>query len=169
MSIKHPLHVAAAAYFIRWQEDGKGKWKFDPACETTREKMHISLFNDKLRTEHRLCKVDGVLINHEDEVKAILEIDESDNKPTHILGKYFTSAFSNRVTYRENGLKKEARIGCGAAFIQVLKVNGNDKSHKIPQLKLIKKYIKEYSRGKAINNYKLFISKNDSGELEEII
>lgn len=116
----------------------------------------ISLFTDKKSNITKLCNVDA-LIMQENEVKVIIEIDESNTSPNQICGKYMTSAFSNRYHYNDvNILIPEKTV----LFIQVIDTKKfPKKSKKEEKLKIIEKIIEENTQG-IIKEYALLTDKN---------
>ena len=67
----------------------------DPACCKEEERshwQHIPLFCSRQKSRKtEFCKVD-LLILKDEKIKFILEIEESDIKPTQVCGKFLTSA-----------------------------------------------------------------------------
>lgn len=92
--------------------------------------QRIPLFvKDTVGREHWLCCVDG-LVKVDGHVRLLVEIDESNVKPTHLAGKYLTSALANFYIHkRERGpLPKFERVW----FLQIVSSKGLEPNSKKP-------------------------------------
>lgn len=120
----------------------------DPACARSGEiAQNIPLFmgQDKGR-ESQLCKVDMIIIK-DTEIKAIIEIEESNVKPMQILGKYLTSVFADSFihdVYKDKIIRKSD----GALFLQILnsKTCLKSGSKKTEQWDIIKNKLMKWSK-----------------------
>ena len=143
----------------------------DMACDGNEKgkKSQISLFAGEKGRENILCKVDSILITHENSVnniKVIIEIEESGFNPTKICGKYFTSALAK--SYIDfSGI--EIPIACKSIlFIQIIDSNNllknvkeKNNSKKKEQLINIGKEIKSVLPFGCIKEYEvIFIDSN---------
>lgn len=138
----------------------------DPDCNWNDEKelQRIPLFcsNDKSRYT-RYCCVD-LLILKNGKVRGIIEIEESNIKPTQVCGKFLTSAMSKCYIHKNDGGVVD--IAESAFFIHVLdssKLRG--KSVKSKQFDNLEKSIKGIIplNGSRIKNYRLlYIKHGDS-------
>jgi hypothetical protein len=130
----------------------------DPACyDDNVDKQHIPLFHseDKSRAT-RYCCVD-LLILQDDKIRIIVEIEESDIKPTQVCGKFLTSALSNYYIHEKDGGPK--KMADSVAFIQVLDSSKlEDRTAKVKQFNHLEKSIQQIVplKGSRINRYKLF-------------
>ncbi len=145
---------------------------FDYACVGgSFRKQQIPLFTDRKKTaETRMCNVDIALINGND-VKVIIEIEESGIIPTKICGKFLTSSFSKYLFHYSFG--EDPKIVKNCLFIQIL----NDEelptnTKKKLQGNIIQEKIKGLSGRGSINDYLLLwysdIVKNKEILLKEI-
>ncbi|OGB89325.1 hypothetical protein A2625_04070 [candidate division WOR-1 bacterium RIFCSPHIGHO2_01_FULL_53_15] len=142
----------------------------DEACGG---KQHIPLFlSENKKRENVICNVDLMVIK-DNHISIIIEIEESNVKPTQICGKYLTSAIS--VCYfhaKENN--KPVRMSKNVLFIQVLdNIKLPKGSVKIPQWiqigERIKKVISDF-HGTSVNKYELlFGNKGQFSGLEKAL
>jgi hypothetical protein len=142
----------------------------DPACcADSIDKQHIPLFlsEDKSRAT-RFCCVD-LLILQDDKIRIIVEIEESDIKPTQVCGKFIASALSNYYIHKKEGKPKE--MAESVAFIQVLDSSKlKDRTAKLGQFRLLEESIQQVLplKGRRFNRYKLFAGKSDDSFAEMI-
>lgn len=135
-----------------------------PNCEIIMDKacggkQSVPLFSTKSKTNMtEYCNVD-ILILQEGKIKVIIEIDESDIKPTQICGKFLTSALSNYYIHQS---KKDIPIGKSDSvlFIQILGTSNLiiDKTSKIEQFRNIEESIQKVLpiSDSHISKYSLF-------------
>jgi hypothetical protein len=117
MAREHPFHLAVArtvqsiidtcgvkdAQLIR-----------DSACG---ERQQIPLFcSDEKSNETEYCNIDMAIIRRR-EIVVLIEIEESNIKPTQICGKFLTSALSRCSMHRVYGTRK---LGEDVLFLQIL-------------------------------------------------
>ncbi|HIJ87328.1 MAG TPA: hypothetical protein HPP97_06520 [Desulfuromonadales bacterium] len=142
----------------------------DPACCTdSHDKQHIPLFVSEVKNRStRYCCVD-LLILQDDKIRIIIEIEESDIKPTQICGKFLTSALSEYYIHDKDDGSKE--MGKSVTFIQVLDTSKlKDRSVKEEQFLELEKSINKILplKGRPICQYKLFVGKEKS-EFNEML
>ena len=88
----------------------------DSACGG---KQHIPLFySSKKSRASEFCNVDGLVLK-DGMIKIIIEIEESNVKPTQICGKFLTSALAKYYIHESRG-DKPVEMGGKVFFIQVL-------------------------------------------------
>ncbi len=157
--MSHPLHEKIADLIEKALKDFPDlKIIKDPACCSEKQnKQHIPLFrSDKKTRETRYCCVD-LLILQGDKVRIIVEIEESNIKPTQVLGKFLTAALSNYYIHEKDGDPKE--MADSVAFIQVLDSSKlKYGSVKLEQFRNLEKSIQQIIplKDSRINCYKLF-------------
>lgn len=110
----------------------------DEACGGN---QRIPLFYDtKKSRETEYCNVD-LLVLKENKIKAIIEIEESNVKPTQVCGKFLTSALA-RYYIHDNGMNMPIGMNDSVAFFQIVdtsKLKG--KSAKPEQWKALERSI----------------------------
>ena len=111
----HELHISISNLI----EDGLGEHAQlvrDQACGGNQQ---IPLFcSDKKSNRTEYCNVDLLVIQN-GKIRVIVEIEESDVKPTQICGKFLTSALARYYIHKAEG---DVPIGMhdSVAFIQVV-------------------------------------------------
>ena len=124
----------------------------DPACGG---QQNVPLFCSKDKSnETEYCNVDLLMIK-DNKIRVIIEIEETDVKPTQICGKFLTSALS---TYYIHNSENNTPIGMSNSvlFIQILNTfKLKEKTSKIKQWKNLEKSIKNLLPIGKIRNYKL--------------
>ena len=151
--VQHPLHKVIGEC-IGSHEFRNCKIIKDPACGG---EQNIPLFcsEDKSnKTEY--CNVD-LLILKDDKIRVIIEIEETDIKPTQICGKFLTSALSR---YFIHECKNNVPVGMSdsVSFIQILNTARlKAGAAKIEQWKNLEESIKNTLpiEGSRIRRYKL--------------
>ncbi|MCL2207509.1 MAG: hypothetical protein FWB90_05360 [Fibromonadales bacterium] len=147
---KHPLHKTVGELLKKFAKDKKFETRLDSACGGD---QLISLFScsEKSR-ESRLCCVDAMLLKN-NKVAVVIEIEESDIKPTQICGKYLTTALSKEYNYADKesvSIEKES-----IDFIQILDTSElKQNSRKEKQFKNIEQAIKDNLCG-CVKNYNI--------------
>jgi len=156
-TINHPLHKKVGEVFHTFF-NGKPEYDviFDHACNEEKY-QNIPLFVDKIDNNGRvldefeiihakansteITNVD-ILVTRNKEVVLICEIEESNVKPNHIIGKFFSVALSKywgNIRDKGNLVK---HINEGIIFIQVLDTkNLKEKSNKVAQWRNIENAI----------------------------
>ena len=124
----------------------------DPACGG---QQNVPLFCSKDKSnETEYCKVDLLMIK-DNKIRVIIEIEETDVKPTQICGKFLTSALSS---YYIHDSENNTPIGMSdsALFIQILDTSQRkEKTSKLKQWKNLEKSIKNILPINKIRKYKL--------------
>jgi hypothetical protein len=119
--------------------------------------QRIPLFYDtKKSRETEYCNVD-LLVLKENEIKAIIEIEESNIKPTQVCGKFLTSALA-RYYIHDNKRNEPVKMHDSVAFIQIVdtsKLEGN--SAKPKQWKALERSIQSILplKNSRITSYRL--------------
>jgi len=109
----------------------------DQACGGN---QRIPLFyTEEKSRETEYCNVD-LLVLKENKIRLIVEIEESDVKPTQICGKFLTSALA-RYYIHESENNKRIGMGESVTFIQIVDTSGlvKDKTKKFKQWNLLEK------------------------------
>jgi len=127
----------------------------DEACGG---RQRIPLFYDaKKSRETEYCNVD-LLVLKENKIKAIIEIEESNVKPTQVCGKFLTSALS-RYYIHDKEMNRPVGMSDSVAFFQIVdtsKLKG--KSAKPGQWKALERSIQSVLplTNSRITSYRLF-------------
>jgi hypothetical protein len=126
----------------------------DEACGG---EQRIPLFAGQKGRETGFCNVDAMILKDR-KVKVIIEIEQSDTRPTRICGKYLTSALTIRYDHQNDDaidLDKQSIL-----FVQVVDASGFSKK-KAAQCANIERAINALNDGGCIKEYKLFCSENE--------
>ena len=102
------------------------------------EKIFIDPENPGFET--RLCNVDAALVKGEN-ITAVFEIEESDDKPTKICGKFLTTALAK--AYCRGKTERKCLPENSVVFIQVIKTGSK---HKIGQIEKIQSLLNEITK-----------------------
>lgn len=105
----------------------------DPACEG---KQHIPLFCSSVKNkENEFCNVDIMVIKN-DKIRLIVEIEDSNVKPTQVCGKFLTSALAKYFIHNSKD-NKPIEMDENVTFIQILDTSKlvKEKTKKIKQWK----------------------------------
>ena len=155
--MQHPLHKIVGEIVeecIDSNEFPNCKIIKDPACGG---QQNIPLFcSEKKSNATEYCNVD-LLILKDNRIRVIIEIEETDVKPTQICGKFLTSALSSYLIHKPVN-SKPISMGESVLFIQILDaLKVKEKGHKIEQWKNIQKSIRNIIpvRDSKIGNYRL--------------
>ena len=155
MTMHHPFHFAVAEA-IQKQLAGQGELIRDAACGG---KQHLPLFVGPTKGfDTRMCDVDLIIVS-ENQVRVIVEIEESGFLPTKICGKFLQSAIATHCIH--NSLPVPALpYGNHVLFVQVLdgsKVHMQG-TRKVLQSKLIERQISGMLplKGSSITDYRQF-------------
>jgi hypothetical protein len=153
----HPLHESIGKAL---KSVYGGYAKLDTAClgasSSEGERCRLPLFlleKDEVgkdltgvKSERVMCNVDA-MIYHNNQIKVIIEIEEADNKPTQVLGKYLTTAISTHYIAGENAPEPLKDV----LFIQIIDTSGlSANSHKPNKFDIIDAKIKDIAN--AIND-----------------
>jgi len=125
----------------------------DPACQGD---QCIPLFcSDHRSLETRICNVD-LLVLHSNRIRLIVEIEESNVKPTQIAGKFLTSALASHFIHDRHGdsaISKDQRV----VFFQFVDTTRlKVKSAKRRQWRNIERSIQSILPLGGIEEYRLF-------------
>lgn len=139
----------------------------DEACGGV---QRIPLFYDRKKSrEIEYCNVD-LLVLKENKIKAIIEIEESNVKPTQVCGKFLTSALA-RYYIHDNEMNEPIEMSDSVAFFQIVdtsKLKG--KSAKPEQWKALERSIQSVLplTNSRIKSYRL-ITKDELDGLASLI
>lgn len=136
----------------------------DKACGG---KQRIPLFCiAKKSRETEYCNVD-LLALKENKVKTIVEIEESNVKPTQICGKFLTSALANFYIH-DSKRNEPIEMGDSVTFIQIVDTSKlvKGKTSKLKQWKALEESINSILplKNSGITKYRLF----STDELDEL-
>jgi hypothetical protein len=165
--ITHSEHVLVADAIEKALPPGY-KLIRDEACGG---KQHIPLFScEKRSRKTEFCNVD-LLILKGDKINTIIEIEESNVKPTQICGKFLTSALC-KYCIHDSLSGNLIEMDIAVTFIQIVDSSTGDKafSAKPEQWKAIENSIREILplKGTRIKEYYLF-SINELDKLLSLI
>jgi len=149
--MEHTLHKVIGKC-INGNEFPNCKIIKDPACGG---QQNVPLFCSKDKSnETEYCNVDLLMIK-DNKIRVIIEIEETDVKPTQICGKFLTSALSSYYIHKS---ENNAPIGMSDSvlFIQILDTSQlKEKTSKIKQWEKLEKSIKNMLPINKIRKYKL--------------
>jgi hypothetical protein len=136
-NIRHPLHRKVGNLMCQWCDPSR--LVLDPACSAHGHNAPIFLVPEKSRAAE-ICNVDALLLCG-DYVRLIIEVEETDIKPTNICGKFLTSALGMCYIHRTHGIRQYHLRD--ATFVQILSSAGlhGARSKKRRQAQLIAKAI----------------------------
>jgi hypothetical protein len=144
---KHPLHKAVGNLLKEFADKHKLETRLDPACGINKSgKQHIPLFLGAKSSSTRLCCVDAMLLKN-GEVAAVIEIEESNIKPTQICGKYMTTALSKKYIHKNESLDMK-----DISFIQILDIGSPRKREQAENINSLTQ--KDFRCG-CVKNYHL--------------
>jgi hypothetical protein len=117
---EHPLHEAIGKLITNeFEKEQENTKVYADHSKKTDDKIQIPLFvSDRNSHDARYCCVD-VLILRDNKIKVIVEIEESNIKPTHICGKYLTSALAKYFIHDKNA-QTPIPMSENVTFIQVV-------------------------------------------------
>ncbi len=128
----------------------------DAACGgNQRERQHIPLFcNENRSRETEYCNVD-LMVLKDNKIKVIIEIEESNVKPTQVCGKFLTSALSKHYLHHSG----QAKMDKSVTFIQILDTSAlvNGRTSKISQWDYLAKSINEILPLRSHNSIKNYV------------
>ncbi|MDR3001894.1 MAG: hypothetical protein LBU89_11595 [Fibromonadaceae bacterium] len=128
---KHPLHEKVGDFLKKFAKKNDFEIRLDPACDP-KGGQHIPLFCGPKALTTRLCCVDAMLLK-DGKVAVVIEIEESNIKPTQICGKYLTTALSSIYNHENDGeifLKPKS-----VNFIQILDTSSPHKKLQFENIK----------------------------------
>lgn len=155
---KHPLHKVVGDLLKEFAEKNNYEAIRAPECGGDK---NIPLFREKKSNDQEMCNVDAILLK-DNKVVVVIEIEESNIKPTHICGKYLATALSKRYipNTESNAIELDNK---SVNFIQILDTKSLKQASKKPiQFNNIKEDLKRNLCG-CIKNYEI-ISINSSEE-----
>jgi hypothetical protein len=134
-------------------------------------KQHIPLFcRPKKSRINEYCNVDMLVLKH-NRIKGIIEIEESNVKPTQICGKFLPSALSKYYIHESEG-NKLVEMADSVVFIQIVDTSKlkRGKTAKFKQWKALEDSINCILpvESSHVKQYKLLTS-DDLGQLDAII
>src|ERR1039458_8254185 len=126
----HPLHKLIGD-IVSGLDAPNTKVVLDKACGGEQK---IQLFcTDASSYKSCLCHVDAAILFN-DQVKVIIEVEESDIRPVHLCGKVFVSALATHYIHR----KKPYRMADTVFFVQVIDTSDKpDNASKLPQCRYL--------------------------------
>lgn len=148
--VGHSLHEVIGG--ILTEVAGSSVVRLDTACGG---QEHICLFTS---AGTNICDIDAAVLV-DGRVKIIVEIEESDVKPTQVCGKFLTSALTKYADHKDKHPLSDDTV-----FIQVLDSKKlKDKSAKPQQWRDLEKEIQKIIpiNGSTIKHYKLFFGKTE--------
>ncbi len=180
MSQSHPLHKRIGEIF---QEKIDGGLKltpfYDQACQNdpTSQKYNIPLFmvREDVSNSSEITNVDILCLRH-GKVILICEIEESDIKPNHVLGKLLSVIVAKFV--KLPGYKNHRRLNDPFTFIHILSTDKTNNrlinpgnSQKTEQFENLEKAIHRLRKSLKLKNYHILIGANsdfdDGGNLKD--
>lgn len=171
MSAKHPLHFKIGK---KLEKEFSENVILDSACANER-RQHIPLFLDKDKSlEAKICNVD-ILVLKDEKIKIVIEIEESNIKPTQICGKFLTAVLAKYYIHRK---KDYAHIQYSepVLFMQILNNSKlkKGKTKKVEQGKKIEQEISKMINNKGwkypIKEYRLIYMKtSEINKIESIV
>lgn len=155
--MKHSLHKKVGQLLEELREEMKlppTAILLDRACKEGGKNIPLFI-DDKVKgNDTEICNVDALIIL-DGTIRLIIEVEESNIKPTHIYGKYLASATA-QCHIHANGSPVYIKQ---ATFIQILCSKGlhETKSKKKKQARWIEKSIQAKCKvEKSIRRYRLF-------------
>jgi len=113
------LHKTVGDLLGKFAERNGLEKRLDPACGG---EQYVPLFvSDEAHLETRLCCIDAMLLKN-GKAAVVIEIEESDIKPTQICGKYLTTALAKKYIHNDEALDMK-----DICFIQILDISSINK------------------------------------------
>ena len=163
----HPVHEKVGKIFKEAiPTESNLTLLLDQVCGGTE---HIPLFCSPEKSRANVfCNVDLLLLKN-DEVKIIVEIEESDVKPTQICGKMLTSALSSHYIHQNSG-NKPVKMADSVLFIQVVDTSSLviDRTAKVGQWRALEKSIRNVLPINKITEYRL-LTTDELKNIKELI
>jgi hypothetical protein len=146
----NPLHEKIGNLISNYIENKDDLLK-DPACGG---EQHIPLFHNQAKSRAaEYCNVDLAIIKNK-KIKIIIEIEESNVKPTQICGKFLTSALSKYYIHQNENYPLDPNV----TFIQIVDDSKlQEDTQKYTQLKALQQSIRRIIPldGSSITDYHL--------------
>jgi hypothetical protein len=150
MAIDHPLH-RLIGMIVSQLDAPNAQVVLDTACGGQQK---IQLFcADAKSHETCVCHVDALVLRNE-QVKVIIEVEESDIRPVHLCGKVFVSALATHFMHRNERYGMADKV----FFVQVIDTSSkSDRSSKLPQCRYLEPLIQNLLHGSGTNiQYDIF-------------
>lgn len=140
----------------------------DPACEG---KQHIPLFCNPVKNrENKFCNVDMMVLNN-DRIKLIVEIEESNVKPTQVCGKFLTSSLAKYFIHNSKD-NRPIEMDESVTFLQILDTSKlvKEKTKKIMQWRLLETSINNVLplNNSRITSYRI-LTTNELSMLDQLM
>ena len=140
----------------------------DPACDG---RQHIPLFCNPVKSrENEFCNVDMMVLK-QDRIRLIIEIEESNVKPTQVCGKFLTSALAKYFIHNSKD-NRPIEMDENVTFIQILDTSKlvKEKTKKILQWKLLETSINNVLplKNSGITTYRI-LTTDELSELDQLI
>ncbi len=116
MSAGHPLHTVVGAVLRDSVEGQDAHLILDTACGGNR--WNPLFMGDKKSSAARICNVDALVIKNR-AVRVVVEIEESNVKPTQVCGKMLTTAMASHFIHADVAAGTPLPL-LDVLFIQVL-------------------------------------------------
>ncbi len=147
----HPLHRKIGEYLEKQFNNSNNNITLllDDACGG-KQKISLFLADDKTRGS-RLCQVDAMILKN-NEIKIIIEIEETDLAPINILGKLFAPTIAKYYIHDKE--ERAITMADDVCFIQVVDTKKlSENSKKFEQFENIENAISEIKEAtKGIKN-----------------
>jgi len=168
---KSPLHIEVGIQLneiVKPNNSNNLEVRLDGTCSGLPKSeggLSIPLFFASKANSTQLCEVDAMLLKNS-KVAVVVEIEESNTKPTQICGKYLTTALSKVCSTKIDG---NINIDNKIDFIQILDTSAlKPKSQKPDKFKILEKAIKNEPSG-CIKEYDIIdIDKNSNNFKAEL-
>jgi len=164
----HKLHKHFGSVIFNLDWPSGCEVVLDQACGGHQQ---IPLFCSETKSRiNQLCKVDILLIQ-DNHVRILIEIDESDIKPTHVCGKFLTSALASYYIHRS---KRNCPIPMAnhVLFVQIVDTAPlSTETDKRKQFCVIERNIQERLplKGSQITAYHLFCVSDVNRETDVVV
>jgi len=157
----HPLHKLIAQILVGTEMDS-GEPLLGKDCGGD---QYIQLFcNDRVARASRFCSIDAAVWKN-DELKIIIEIEESDIRPIALCGKAFASALVSHFIHKGVSYPIASR----ATFIQIIDASKlSSRSSKLDQCRYLLESIRNTlsTIGGSLRGYEIF--HGDIAEFENV-
>ncbi|MFC2142158.1 hypothetical protein ACFLR7_04415 [Acidobacteriota bacterium] len=149
----------------------------DRACDENGHDLPLFYLSESEERQYKNIKLKGhkftevdLLILKDNEIKVIVEIEESNMKPNHLFGKYMAAAMSSFYIYRPGQSKEnKCKMADKVQFIQILdSTRTKERSQKFEQWGQVEEAVQKLAETKLNNviEYKLFCGKKSGSDLE---
>ena len=146
----HRLHKIVANRINRYlEENGISKYCMELSPECGGEHRLPLCVESKGQNPIKYCYADYI-VTHDNKVKFVVEIEESDFKPIYILGKAIVTGYSE-IHYAKT-LKKNDELSKELILLQIIIDKTSEKGEKGLQWDSVKSRLKEATRKKQLGN-----------------